>query len=128
MSILLVKKKMMKPKFNYVVSLPFLLFMLLFSSCFYVVKHKTSEAFGYMSKNNSYFSVFLFNFLYFCIRFVLYIHDYSIILVLKSVRDNGDWLRQDIRKTLLALGLLHLVIKKCRLHVEVPCNNGLYVF
>ena len=106
----------------------FCFFRLLFSSCFYVVKHKTSEAFGYMSKNNSYFSVFLFNFLYFCIRFVLYIHDYSIILVLKSVRDNGDWLRQDIRKTLLALGLLHLVIKKCRLHVEVPCNNGLYVF
>lgn len=96
-----------------------------FSSCFYVVKHKTSEAFGYMFKNNSYFSFFLFKF---CIRIVLYIHDYSIILVLKSVRDNGGWLRQDIRKTLLALGLLHLVIKKCRLHVEVPCNNGLHVF
>lgn len=63
MSILLVKKKMMKPKYNYVVSLPFLLFRLLFSSFFYVVKHKTSEAFGYMSKNNSCFSVFLFNFL-----------------------------------------------------------------
>ena len=55
-SFVLVKKKMMKPKYNYVVSLPFLLFRLLFSSCFFVVKHKTSEAFGYMSKNNSYFS------------------------------------------------------------------------
>lgn len=42
-SFVLVKKKMMKPKFNYVVSLPFLLFRLLFSSCFYVVKHKTSD-------------------------------------------------------------------------------------
>lgn len=69
MSILLVKKKMMKPKYNYVVSLPFLLFRLLFSSCFYVVKHKTSEAFGYMFKNNSYFSVFLFNFFVFDLYF-----------------------------------------------------------
>lgn len=66
-SFVLVKKKMMKPKFNYVVSLPFLLFRLLFSSCFYVVKHKTSEAFGYMFKNNSYFLFFfliLYNFVF----------------------------------------------------------------